>query len=252
MARRETHIEQLTKPSSEVRVFVPSQRPPTPLLVALDDGSAEQGETWRIRTESFTIGRKEGDAVIHHDPSMSSRHATLVMSRTAKGCRWVLEDSKSRNGTFIRMRRVPLRHLAVFLIATTRFQFRCADERQAVNDPDLEMTLVAERSRPPVTAELCCLHADGSKTSVPLDGELNWLGTDPKMCRVVIQDDFANPRHALLKKEANGGWWLEDADSVNGIWLQVNRAKLSGDSEFRLGEQRFRFLLGPKSQRESS
>ena len=82
--------------------FRPVVRPQMAVLVVLDDGRTE-GQTIRLRTDSFTIGRTEGDLTIPHDGMISRKHVTIHRRADKGRLRWVLEDLGSQNGTFVRV-----------------------------------------------------------------------------------------------------------------------------------------------------
>src|SRR5438094_881285 len=53
--------------------YRPMQRPPVALLIVYDDGKTA-GETIRVRTDRFVVGRTEGDLLLPHDALVSTRH----------------------------------------------------------------------------------------------------------------------------------------------------------------------------------
>src|SRR5689334_8946084 len=90
-----------TATSAPAEPFRPLERPPMALLTVIDDGD-DSGETVRIRSSSFVIGRVEGDLVIPHDGGISGRHAEIVRRPEGGQFRWYLRDLQSTNGTFVR------------------------------------------------------------------------------------------------------------------------------------------------------
>ena len=70
--------------------------------MVLDDGD-DEGETIRIRRESFIIGRVQGDLVIPHDGNISGRHAEVLRRLEAGRWHWYLRNLQSTNGTFVRV-----------------------------------------------------------------------------------------------------------------------------------------------------
>ncbi len=60
---------------------------------------------------------------------------------------------------------------------------------------------------------------------------------------VVGDDPFLNGRHARIFRDRRGRWTVEDVNSLNGVWVRIQRAALERSSEFQLGEQRFLFKL---------
>lgn len=65
-------------------------------------GALRGADTFPLVQDGTTIGlAPECDIVIDHDPYISRRHARIGKVGTA----WVLEDTGSSNGTFVRVRR---------------------------------------------------------------------------------------------------------------------------------------------------
>jgi len=54
-------------------------------------------------------------------------------------------------------------------------------------------------------------------------------------------DDVVSSLHALVRREADGAWWLEDAGSTNGTWL--NGRRIGPPERLRTGD---RFTLGQR------
>src|SRR5262249_5473592 len=74
---------------------------PTPKtrLVLIVDGQPTN-DTWEVR-DNTVIGRIEGDITFPHDDYLSGRHATI----TKRGDRFILTDTESRNGSYIRIKK---------------------------------------------------------------------------------------------------------------------------------------------------
>ena len=83
--------------------YRPVIRPAVPILTVLDDGSVDEGEQIRLRTESFVIGRSSGDLVIPNDATMSGRHAEIRLTTSRGQRQWTLHNLESVNGTFVRV-----------------------------------------------------------------------------------------------------------------------------------------------------
>ena len=109
-------------PIEDATPFRPTLRPSTGLLCVLDDGE-DTGETLRIRTSSFVIGRAEGNLLIPHDSAISGRHAEINRRFENGEHRWYLRDMQSTNGTFVRASTIHLSHEQEFLIGGRRFRF---------------------------------------------------------------------------------------------------------------------------------
>lgn len=72
---------------------------------------------------------------------------------------------------------------------------------------------------------------------------VNAIGRDPGG-DVVLRDDFASARHALVSQEGDG-WWVEDVGSTNGTFLNgdrvTKRMALHFGDEVEVGRVRMRF-----------
>lgn len=246
MNRRVTVVDaQLETPAKqhETALFCPHSRPPMALLTVLDDGSIDSGETWRLRGPRHIIGRTQGQILIAHDAEMSGEHAEIVCAAT----KWSLGDLKSKNGTFFRVNRTVLRDGSELLLGATRFVFHQDSEPKA-NTPDRrEVTRTVRAPHESDSASVARLvRHDGQGKPLVLNGKLLSLGCDAKQCQLSIADDpCINPHHATIRRDSKGRWVIQDLDSVNGVWLRVDRVTLDDSSEFQLGEQRFRFRRLP-------
>jgi hypothetical protein len=226
----------------------PRDRPPMALLCILDDGKAD-GEWVRLRGDRCLIGRTEGDVRIPHDGMMSGRHAEITRQRVADGYRWFLTDQRSTNGTFVRVGSTVLVHQAEFLIGRGRYRFESGTSGQ-ITTPELPqsptsgtMPWAGESMRfgGPTLIEVV---AGGDGQRFPLNLPEQWIGRDPKACRIVRPDDtLVNARHARLYRDPKGHWRIENNKTLNGIWLRVEQIPLTGNCRFRLGEQRFLFRV---------
>ena len=71
---------------------------------------------------------------------------------------------------------------------------------------------------------------------------VNAIGRDPGN-DVVLRDDFASVRHALVSQDGEG-WWVEDAGSTNGTFLNgdpvARRMPLHFGDEVEFGRVRLR------------
>ncbi|MGL4463211.1 MAG: FHA domain-containing protein [Planctomycetia bacterium] len=227
----------------EAVAFRPRLRPPTAVLIVLDDGRTT-GEMVRLRRASTIIGRVEGDIVIPHDDSMSSRHVEILREHQNGRWIWTVKDLGSTNGTFLR---APKRRVAVgdfVLIAGIRFEARDPaatraggtvqwDRRPAPSEP-------APTAGPPGLkfVRLDPLDADESFTVVRPGS----LGRNPA-ADYVVDDSVVDPLHARFVVDSAGSWILEDADSKNGVWFKVPTVSTEKGLDFQLGEQRFQLRV---------
>lgn len=72
---------------------------------------------------------------------------------------------------------------------------------------------------------------------------VNAIGRDPGN-DVVLRDDFASVRHAVVSQDGEG-WWVEDVGSTNGTFLNgerlARRSPLHFGDEVEVGRVRMRF-----------
>ena len=226
--------------------FRPTRRPPMATLCILDDGR-DDGEWVRIRGDKLVIGRTEGDVCIPHDTMISSRHAEITRQAVQGSYRWFLTDLQSTNGTYVRVAAALLRHGQELLIGSKRFRFDAAEQGAEVVQED-----VADEGDPQATRgwqsiaaadlvpSLVELRPHGEAKRIFLTQPDNWIGRDPAQCSVVLADDpLVSPRHARIHRDTKGRWHCDNANSLNGIWMRIDRAPLEGTAQFQLGEQRF-------------
>jgi hypothetical protein len=221
--------------------FRPTRRPPHALLCVVDDGRSD-GEWHRVRTDSFVIGRAEGDVVIAHDPMMSSRHAELARQLVSGRYRWYLVDLGSTNGTYVRVTSALLRQGAELLVGGRKLRFDVPADGLLVADEDgaeapKGWRRAAATDQTPALVEVT---AQGDGLRLPLRGTNLLLGRDPDQCALALPSDpYLDPRHARVYRDAQGEWRIENADSLNGLWLRVRKMALDAGGHFQLGEQRF-------------
>jgi pSer/pThr/pTyr-binding forkhead associated (FHA) protein len=232
------------EPTAAAAPFRPVRRPPMALLTVLDDGR-DEGEVLRVRGNSFVIGRAAGDLVIPHDTMMSGRHAEISRVNDKGRWRWLLTDLQSTNGTYVRVASGILKHEQEFLLGGRRYRFDAApqgaDAPKPGADPGAQKTHGWQAVAPTdVLPSFVELTPQGPGQRYFLDRAEHWLGQDPHQCSVVLAGDpMVSPRHARLYRDAKQRWVLENAASVNGIWMRVNRIPIEGTGHFQLGEQRF-------------
>jgi len=238
-----------TEPAQDVKPFRPTLRPSMALLCVLDDGE-DTGEILRIRASSFVIGRTEGDLLIPHDSGISGRHAE-ISRRLENGERcWYLKDLQSTNGTFVRAATVILSHGQELLIGCRRFRFDApAPPSQATPPgPDGNATRKwAVISGPQAIAAWQPTFADispaGAGQPFPLTEQEYWVGRDPRLCSIVVDDLMVNRKHARLYRDDKNRWTMASAGTRNGLWARIQEVGLGRGGFFQCGEQRFFFKV---------
>ena len=80
-------------------------------------------------------------------------------------------------------------------------------------------------------------------------GKRHELGPDPVVigrsheCDITVEDPNVSRRHAEVRRE-DGGWWIVDLGSTNGIEVngkRVDRARLEPDDQVTLGRTELTF-----------
>ena len=229
------------------------------VLWVFDDGG-KAAELVRIRGSHFVIGRTQGDLTIPHDAQISARHAEIVLTAEGSRYRWCLRDLGSTNGTFVRARAAALKDESEILIVRHRLRLSAAPQGRAgcrraaagcQHPPDVQLavadvepgTAVEELAGPPPRPQLLELLPSGEGRCFPLTADSQWIGRDPQQCAIVLDDPTVDPRHARIFRDGQGRWHIEDAPSLNGIWLRVSEVPLCSQAAFLLGEQVFAVTL---------
>jgi pSer/pThr/pTyr-binding forkhead associated (FHA) protein len=226
--------------TDDARPFRPQQRPSMALLVVFDDGD-DEGETIRIRSGTFVIGRVEGDLVIPHDGGMSGKHVEISRRLDRGESRWFLRDLNSTNGTFVRAATVILNHGQEILLGGKRLRFEIpaaiAEEAQPIAGTQKWQVLTpgaAPKSQP----SLVELMPQGPGRRFALTGADTPIGRE-RSCSIVLDDPMISPRHARITQDAKGRWCIQNTGSRNGVWARVEEVPLERGGQFQCGEQRF-------------
>lgn len=150
------------------------------------------------------------------------------------------------------------------------------EERRAHNDPLTQpLAALAEQAapapktkspkRPPkprkakagqtaeveAAASLVRLQADGQFAAVspiPLNGSEILLGTDPVQCSQILDDPSISPVHARIRATEDGGYLLQDVQSIAGTWVNYEPVaregyRLEHGDMVNFGQLKFRFML---------
>lgn len=233
----------------ETPLYRPVLRPPMALLHVLDDGETT-GEIIRIRADSFTIGRVEGNLVIPHDTGMSGRHAEIVRRHDGRAWSWHLRDLGSTNGTFARASTVLLHQDQEFMVGSRLFRF----DAPSASTPVVEQPARANATRkwevptgagavgPAPGAAPACLVEISKGAEIRrhrLTEREYWLGSDAGRCAIIVNDSFVDPRHARIYRDEKGRWVVVNDRSRNGVWGRITEVALERGGYFQCGEQRF-------------
>ena len=230
--------------------FRPLVRPPVAELTVCDAGRPD-GETIRIRSRRFVIGRTEGDLKIEIDGRISARHAEITLQTIAgRHHRWVLTDLQSTHGLFVRVSRLRLQDQSEFLVGGGRYRFDAA--RHEEGGPT---ELIARERTPGQTdawvddttsarpAALTELIGNDIGGRVLLTKPEYWIGSDPA-CPICRPDDpFCEPWHIRLSRTPKGFWQAENNKTQNGLWVRMAQVAVESLVHFQIGEQRFRLRV---------
>ncbi len=66
-------------------------------------------------------------------------------------------------------------------------------------------------------------------------------------CDYILKHRGVSREHAVITRE-RGGWFIEDLNSANGVWLdgeQIGKHKLSGGDEIHISNHLIRFTIRP-------
>ncbi len=97
-----------------------SDEPTTPSLVEI--GPDGEGETYALTAPENWIGQDSGECVVVVDhPCVNRKHAVI---KVRKNGRWVIENARSRDGTWLRIHEIELGRGAQFQCGEQRFLIR--------------------------------------------------------------------------------------------------------------------------------
>lgn len=85
---------------------------------------------------------------------------------------------------------------------------------------------------------------DGDFT--PIKKKVFLVGRGSK-CDYILKHRGVSREHAVITRE-RGGWFIEDLNSANGVWLdgeQIGKHKLSGGDEIHISNHLLRFTIRP-------
>jgi hypothetical protein len=133
------------------------------------------------------------------------------------------------------------------LIGSQRFRFDAAPQgttvkaEAAVAIDEMRGTRYWEKVSPAdVLPSLVEQTVDGEGERFFLTKADNWIGRQLETCAVVLTGDpLVSQRHARVYRDARGRWHIENAGSLNGIWLRIDHVPIDGACQFQIGEQQF-------------
>jgi len=223
--------------------YRPVIRPAVPILTVLDDGSVDEGEQIRLRTESFVIGRSSGDLVIPNDATMSGRHAEIRLTTSRGQRQWTLHNLESVNGTFARVGNASLADDTIIILGSRRFRIEkpLAKEPEPPNEGTfrIDQQVDSEQLWPILT------ESSGKPNCLrfPLQTPQVTIGRKGGGCHIQLDDPLVATLHAELIADSSGDWKLIGKKTHNGVWVNAASTPLASCCFFQCGEQRFKFVL---------
>ena len=217
---------------------------PRPATVALsnfqivqlrEDGS--DGTVTTLPVSGRILGR-EGDLAFPADALLSERHARL----SCEGDRLFVEDLKSLNGTFLKLRnehRLQLGDTLILGRQVLRFE-----RVEQVADPrarDAEGTRYMGSPSPGAQFRLVQVGAGGVvQNAYLLYDTATSIGRE-RGDLVFPRDRFMSGRHAEGVARSDGHFYLIDKGSSNGTWVKLwDRTELQPGDRILVGQQTFR------------
>lgn len=236
-------------PLHRIRKFRPIRRPPMAVLQVFDDGR-DSYESFRIRTDLTSVGRRDCDIGIPHDDQIAPRHIVIRRTRTATAYQWSIEDVSDGLGLFVRARRVRLRHRSEFLVGSHRILFQSAqtssDAAQQALGKRLERGSIpgqSTNSESIACASLSVGTLPGRSPKLWLLGNEYWIGRAADCALRFADDEFLAPKHVRLVRQASGDWQAQTEKVPNGLWIRVAAIKVKHTCTFQIGEQRCRMIV---------
>ena len=235
-------------PQDAATPYRPLHRPPTILVCVLDDGSTTEGEWFRLRSSSLTVGRTQGDILLPQDSMVSSQHLEITLRQTDGRYRVALRDLESRNGSFVRAARVTLRDGQEMLIGGRRYVFSAGGAAGVDANTDGADSGATRGWHAGSAADLAKLLpalqevvADEAAEAprYPLHNDEQFIGSDPQVCAIVLPEDpFISRVHARIQRDNRGRWVIENQKSLNGLWFKFSDIAIDATGEVQVGEQR--------------
>lgn len=226
----------------EAELFAPLRRPLYPTLIVIDDGKELDGESIRIRAETFMVGRESGDLVLPAEQMMSSSHFKISLDHVSAGVWiWNLHDLDSRHGVFVRLEEFGVVAGNEWLAGSTKFVISgpASSTRNQLPQEDLVPYRTA-------TGEQAGVHILGYNCD-RIDSHISLakrqaFGASIDGSGRIVGDPFVDAHQFTLQMTDSRTWQVTNFGSTNGTWLRVQRLALKKQQMFLAGEQRFSFV----------
>jgi len=100
------------------------------------------------------------------------------------------------------------------------------------------------QARPQAAREqMLYFQIDGGEP-IPVRKRVFLLGRGSK-CDYILRDRGVSREHAVITRE-RGGWFIEDLNSANGVWIngeQIAKHRLTGDEEIQISNYTLHFMM---------
>ncbi len=225
-----------------------------PLLIIQSPGGQVQEEA--ITTTPINIGRAPDNDLSLSDPTISRHHATLIW----EDGQYRVVDAGGRTGLFVNGRRVDEQGWAlcqddVITIGRTQITFQIPGielgghpSRTARTQGQPDST--PDSAYPEQAGHIEILTPSGERLYVNLAGDPVRIGAGADN-DVVLDDPAISHNHAIIGLR-DGGWYIQDAGSRNGVF--VNRKRVGSDGQpiepgdsIIIGRTRIALALGPET-----
>lgn len=126
-----------------------------------------------------------------------------------------------------------------------------AKEKKTGRLPKLKREKKAKTPEVEAAASLIRLQHDGQYAAVPpiaLNGKEVILGTDPMQCTLILDDPSISSIHARVRATEDGGYLLQDVQSIAGTWVNYEPIpregyRLEHGDMVNFGQLKYRFML---------
>ncbi len=123
------------------------------------------------------------------------------------------------------------------------------DEHESPSNGQGQKAVAAPPPPMPQSASLTLERISAAEAQAFVIGvEPQIIGRDGDIC--IANDDFMSPQHAMVAQD-DDGLWVEDASSLNGVWLRARSGLVLTDGiKLMMGQQIFRFEQSERTGRE--
>ncbi len=126
-----------------------------------------------------------------------------------------------------------------------------AKEKKPRRLPRLKKEKQAKTPEVEAAASLVRLNPDGQYAAIPpipMNGKEVILGTDPVQCTLILDDPSISSVHARIRTTDDGGYLLQDVQSIAGTWVNFEPIpregyRLEHGDMVNFGQLKYRFML---------